>query len=200
MGLRLLLWICTAGHIGLVSASVGSAQDKPEKPGAIDFSRQIRPILSDNCFRCHGPDERERKAKMRLDSREGMLKPFRSGGQPVVPGNSKESGIIRRLVAEDPSERMPPAHTNKEVTPHQIELIKQWIDQGASWSDDWTVVTPKRPALPKVSDAKWPRNGIDYFILVRQDREKLKPSPEADRVILTRRLTLDFTGLPPTPH
>src|SRR5262245_18749750 len=172
---------------------------KPSTPGAIDFSRQIRPILSDNCFRCHGPDEKERKAKLRLDIKERALKELRGGGFAVVPGKSSESELIARVTAQDASERMPPPRTNKRLTPQQIELLKQWIDQGANWSEHWAFVPPKRPPLPKVADASWPRNAIDHFILARLEKEGLRPSPEADRVRLLRRVTLDLTGLPPTP-
>jgi len=175
------------------------AHGAESKGTAIDFARQIRPILSENCFRCHGPDVEERKAKLRLDTKEGAFGKLRRGGHAIVPGNSANSELIARITAEEPSGRMPPAKTNKRLTPQQIDLLRQWIDQGAEWSEHWAFVPPRRPALPNVKQKDWPRNAIDYFILARLEKEGLRPSPEADRVTLIRRLTLDLTGLPPTP-
>jgi hypothetical protein len=174
-----------------------AAPGKVEAP--IDFNRQIRPILSENCFVCHGPDEKQRKVKLRLDTRDGALKELRDGGHAIVPGKSSESVLIERVTADRASRRMPPATTGKRLTPAQVELLKRWIDQGANWSEHWAFVAPKRPALPKVKNTTWARNGIDYFILARLEKEGLKPSAEADRVRLIRRVTLDLTGLPPTP-
>jgi mono/diheme cytochrome c family protein len=168
-------------------------------PEEIDFARQIRPILSENCFRCHGPDIQERKAKLRLDTRQGAFRKLRSGGYAIVAGNPARSELLARITAEDPSERMPPAKANKHLTPQQIDLIRRWISQGAKWSEHWAFVPPHRPALPTVTRIDWPRNALDYFILARLEKEGLRPSPEADRTTLIRRLTLDLTGLPPTP-
>ncbi|HMF16011.1 MAG TPA: PSD1 and planctomycete cytochrome C domain-containing protein, partial [Gemmataceae bacterium] len=177
------------------------AGDQPDKSKAprIDFARQIRPILSENCFRCHGPDHEERKAKLRLDIKASAFGKLRSGGHAIVPGNSKKSELIARITDQDPSVRMPPAKINKHLTPQQIELLRQWIDQGAEWHEHWAFVPPARPELPKVKKKDWPRNGIDHFILARLEKEGLQPSPETDRATLIRRLTLDLTGLPPTP-
>jgi hypothetical protein len=176
----------------------GDQADK-SKTARIDFARQIRPILSENCFRCHGPDHEERKAKLRLDIKASAFGKLRSGGRAIVPGNSKKSELIARITDQDPSVRMPPAKINKHLTPEQIELLRQWIDQGAEWHEHWAFVPPVRPALPKVKQKDWARNGIDYFILARLEKEGLQPSPEADRTMLIRRLSLDLTGLPPTP-
>ncbi len=180
-------------------AGIRAADGKPAAQASIDFNRQIRPILSENCFACHGPDEKERKAKLRLDTRAGALKELRSGGFAIVPGHAAKSELIERITTAEASERMPPPRTNKRLTPQQIELLKQWIDQGANWSEHWAFVTPKRPALPTVKGKTWPRNAIDHFILARLEKEGLKPGSEADRVRLIRRATLDLTGLPPTP-
>jgi mono/diheme cytochrome c family protein len=178
-----------------------AAGDQPakSKSARIDFARQIRPILSENCFRCHGPDHEERKAKLRLDIKESAFGKLRSGGRAIVPGNSKKSELIARITDVDPAVRMPPAKINKHLTPEQIELLRQWIDQGAVWHEHWAFVPPSRPALPKVKQKDWPRNGIDYFIMARLEKEGLQSSPEADRTTLIRRLSLDLTGLPPTP-
>src|SRR5439155_11430091 len=135
-----------------------------DKKPAIDFARQIRPILSDNCFACHGPDDSQRKAKLRLDTKDGITKELRSGGFAVVPGKPQDSELFQRITSHDPDERMPPAKTNKKITPQQAELIKQWIAEGAKWSEHWAFVTPTRPALPPVKDRAWAKNAIDHFI------------------------------------
>ena len=165
----------------------------------VDFDRQIRPILSDNCFACHGPDAEQRKAKLRLDSFEGATAKLRRSGQAVVPGNPEVSRLVERIASDDPSEVMPPPRTQKHVTPAQLALLRQWIREGASYAEHWAFVAPKRPAVPTVKNAAWARNGIDRFILARLEKEGLTPSPEADRVTLIRRLSLDLLGLPPTP-
>jgi Protein of unknown function (DUF1553)/Protein of unknown function (DUF1549)/Planctomycete cytochrome C len=165
----------------------------------IDFDRQIRPILSDNCFACHGPDPEQRKAKLRLDNFDGATAKLRRSGHAIVPGNPEKSGILERIASDDPSEVMPPPRTQKHVTPAQLELLRQWIREGAPFAEHWAFVAPKRPALPAVKNQTWPRNPIDRFILARLEKEGLAPSPEADRVTLIRRLSLDLLGLPPTP-
>jgi mono/diheme cytochrome c family protein len=180
------------------SAPTVARAEAPPKP-AIDFTRQIRPILAENCFACHGPDDKARKAKMRLDTKEGA---FGHAGL-IVPGKSDESELIDRVTSKVPSELMPPAKSGKKLTPAQIDLLRKWIDAGAPWSEHWAFVPPKRPAVPKfsreTSASDWPRNEIDRFILARLEAEGLKPSPEADRVALIRRVTFDLTGLPPAP-
>jgi hypothetical protein len=167
-------------------------------PPAIDFNRQIRPILSENCFACHGPDQKKRKAKLRFDIKEGAFAELRGGGFAIVPKKSAESVLIERITEDDPGRRMPPPESRKHLTAEQIALFKQWIDQGAPWSTHWAYVAPPRPALPKVT-AGWARTPMDQFILARLEREGLKPSAEADKTTLIRRVTLDLTGLPPTP-
>jgi len=159
----------------------------------VDYNRDIRPLLSDNCFSCHGPDEKKRKAKLRLDTREGMLR-------TVVPGKPGESELLERIQSEDPETIMPPPASGKTLKPQQKELLKRWIEQGAKWSNHWAFQPPHRPALPEIQNPKSEiRNDIDRFILARLERAKLKPSAEADRVTLLRRLSLDLIGLPPTP-
>ncbi len=165
----------------------------------MDFSRQIEPILSDNCFACHGPDVNQRKAKLRLDVKEEALAELPTGHRAIVPGKAAESELLARLTAERPSQRMPPAKTGKRLTPQQIELVRRWIDEGARWSTHWAFVPPRRPVLPSVKGPDWSRNAIDRFILARLEREGLRPSVEAAREALIRRVTLDLTGLPPTP-
>ncbi len=171
-------------------------------PGAdppVDFNRQVLPILSDNCFACHGPDAKTRKAKLRLDTKEGAFGELRSGGFAVVPGKPAESALVERITAADDEERMPPPKSGKKLKPEQVELLRRWVAEGAVWKPHWAFVAPTRPTLPAVQDAGWVRNPIDRFVLARLEQEGLKPSPEADKVALLRRVTLDLTGLPPTP-
>ncbi len=188
-----------------VAVALPLARSEPPRPAvpapqpAVDFSRQVRPILSENCFACHGPDEHQRKAKLRLDTKDGAFGKLRHGGFALVPGKPAESRLLARIMAHDPSDVMPPPKTGKKLTPEQIALLTRWVEQGAKWSTHWAFMPPVRPALPKVHDTAWSRNPIDYFILARLEAEGLHPSPEADKETLLRRVTLDLTGLPPTP-
>lgn len=166
----------------------------------IEFNRDVRAILSDNCFACHGPDENKRKAKLRFDIKEEAFKPAKSGDYAIVPGDLQKSQLIARITAKDEDDRMPPAKTGKKLTPAQIDLLKRWIAEGATWQSHWAYEAPKRPALPTVKEKNWPKNEIDQFILANLEKEGLKPSPEADKPTLIRRASLDLTGLPPTPE
>lgn len=167
---------------------------------ALDFSRDIRPILADNCFACHGPDDAARKARLRFDLHAEALKPAKSGDLAIVPGDPAKSQLIARITASDKDDLMPPPATRKELTPAQIERLTRWIQDGAPWKEHWAYVKPERPRLPEVQDARWPRNAIDRLVLARLEREGLKPSLEADPPTLIRRASLDLTGLPPTPQ
>src|ERR1035438_7581940 len=159
------------------------------------YDRDIRPILSDNCFRCHGPEAKSRKAKLRLDVREVALEK-----EAFVPGKPDESEMIRRLTTTNEDDHMPPAVMHKTMTPEQIDMLRRWIAAGAKYEPHWSYAPLMRPALPQVSDAKWPQGAIDKFILARLEESIITPSPEADRRTLLRRLSLDLTGLPPTPQ
>jgi hypothetical protein len=181
-----------------VDNPVAKTSAAPQSHPAIDFSRQIRPILSENCFLCHGPDAKERKAKLRLDTKENAFGPLRSGGRAIVPGQPDKSVLVERILAQDPEECMPPPRSGKKLSDSQRELLRKWIEQGAPWSEHWAFVTPQRPVLPNVPKKDWGRNAVDYFILARLEKEHLTPSPEADPTTLIRRVTLDLTGLPPT--
>ena len=161
---------------------------------ALDFIHDVRPILSDNCFACHGPDETQRKARLRLDTKDGA---FAKVGV-IVAGKSAESRLYKRIVTNDANAIMPPVASGHKLTPLQIETIRRWIDDGANWTEHWSFIPPKHAELPTVKDSSWVQNGIDNFILARLEREGLKPSAEADKTTLIRRLTLDLTGLPPT--
>jgi hypothetical protein len=169
--------------------------------GAISFNRDIRPIFSDACYACHGPDRNARKAGLRLDLREEALKKTRSGAIPIVPGKPDESEIVRRIFAADRHEIMPPEEAHKTLTEQQKEMIRRWVAAGANYEGHWSWQLIRRPGVPEVSARAAPvRNPIDAFIQARLSRENLPPSPEADRRTLIRRVSLDLTGLPPTPQ
>lgn len=163
---------------------------------AIDFNRDIRPILSNNCYQCHGPDASARKAKLRLDLREAAFAE-RDGQALIAPGDPAASALFQRISTGDVDERMPPADSGKSLTPEQIAVLHAWIAEGAAWPKHWAFVAPLRPPLPEVKNPGWTRNPIDTFVLARLEREGLSPSPEADPATLLRRLSLDLTGLPP---
>ncbi|HYG77814.1 MAG TPA: DUF1553 domain-containing protein [Planctomycetota bacterium] len=168
-------------------------------PETIDFNRDVRPIISAKCYHCHGPDKGTRKAKLRLDTREGATADL-DGNQAIVPGNLAKSEAWRRMNSKDPEEVMPPPANHEKLSPRDIAVLKKWIEQGAVYAEHWSFVKPVKFPLPKVAKAAWPKNGIDHFILARLEQEKLAPSPEADRYALIRRVSLDLTGLPPTPQ
>ncbi|CAN5887522.1 DUF1553 domain-containing protein [soil metagenome] len=159
----------------------------------ISFSHDIRPILSENCFYCHGQDPNKRKGELRLDVRDEALKK-----EAFVPGKADESELIKRILTEEADDLMPPAKSNRKLTPQQKDLLKQWIKEGAKYEKHWTFTTPVRPELPAVKKTDWTRNSIDSFVLAKLEEKGLQPSPEADRATLIRRVTLDLTGLPPT--
>jgi Protein of unknown function (DUF1553)/Protein of unknown function (DUF1549)/Planctomycete cytochrome C/Concanavalin A-like lectin/glucanases superfamily len=163
----------------------------------VDFNREVRPILSDNCFACHGPDDKHRMANLRLDTEEGVFAD-RGSYRIVAPGDPANSRLLARIGAAAPARRMPPPQAGMTLTEAQISTVRQWIEQGAKWERHWAFVPPRRPAMPDVRNEKWPRNPIDRLVLARLEREALKPSPEADRATLLRRLSFDLTGLPPS--
>jgi hypothetical protein len=185
--------------IALTFALVPGAAVRGQAPGEpVRFNRDIRPILSDRCFQCHGPDSAKRKANLRLDTEEGIFAD-RDGQKVVASGSPDRSELYRRITATDASERMPPAKAGERLTANEIARIRRWIELGAKWEKHWAFTRPERPAPPRVREGRWLRNPIDAFVLVRLEQEGMKPSPEADRTALIRRVTLDLTGLPPTP-
>ncbi|SIO62361.1 Planctomycete cytochrome C [Singulisphaera sp. GP187] len=191
--------------LGLLSSSRVILADpaKPPETGAkapVDFDRQIRPILSDTCFKCHGPDAAERQADLRLDLRDAALLPAESGKPAIVPGQPEESSLVKRVFSTRKSFMMPPPESNRTLTAEQRSLLRDWIAEGAKYQTHWSLTAPVRSPLPVVNDRAWPRNAIDHFILAKLESEKLRPSSQADRTTLIRRLTLDLTGLPPTPR
>lgn len=165
---------------------------------AVSYLRDVRPILAQHCFQCHGPDKEARKGKLRLDLKKHAFAD-RKGRKIIAPGNPEESLLWERITQEDDGERMPPKGKAEPLTAKQIATLGAWIEQGAKWEDHWSLVPPTKPALPKVSNPGWVRDPLDAFVLARLDREQLKPEPEADRAAWLRRASFDLTGLPPTP-
>ncbi len=183
----------------LVALSLVSARSVPAAtaPKFADFNRDVLPILSENCFNCHGPDEKAREGKLRLDTKEGLL---RTQKPIVIAGKAAQSELFKRLVTKNPDDVMPPSKSKKTLTPAQIETVRRWIDSGASYARHWAFTPPVRPAVPAIRNSQFAiRNPLDAFIADRLAREGLRPSPEAPRETLIRRVTLDLTGLPPTP-
>lgn len=165
----------------------------------VDFRREILPILSDQCFQCHGPDAKQRQAGLRLDSRDAALAPAESGRAAIVAGKPDESALVARILSPDPSERMPPADSNKTLTDAQKVLLRKWIAAGAKYEQHWAFVAPVAAAEPTVRNEAWSRHAIDRFILAQLEREGLAPRDEASRDTLIRRVAFVLTGLPPTP-
>ena len=186
-----------AAVVALAGAGTLAPSPQPAKP---DYNRDVRPILSDNCFECHGPDEKARKSALRLDLRDAAMKGGESLKPAVVPGKPAESGLVARISSQDPDEVMPPPKTKKKLTAEQIETLRRWVETGAEYRGHWAFEAPQRPVAPPVADGKWPRNDLDRFVLARLEKERLHPSSEAARAALLRRLSLDLTGLPPSPQ
>lgn len=167
---------------------------------SVDFNLHIRPILSDRCFKCHGPDANQRKSNLRLDTREGALAALKDNpsAHVIVPGNADKSEVYLRISAKDTSFLMPPPSSNLTLTEDEIEVIKKWIDQGATYKKHWAFIPPKPPTIPQVVQEEWPANDIDKFVLAKQEEADLAPNVEADKEHLLKRLSFDITGLPPS--
>ncbi len=166
----------------------------------VEYQRDVRPILSDRCFKCHGPDVEKRKSGLRLDVREDAMKPAKSGDCAIVPGKTAESELVARILSTDDKEIMPPPEMKKPLSDEQKALLKQWIAEGAEYQPHWAYVKPKTPPLPVLKQTNWARNPIDAFILAKLEAAGLKPSVPADPATLARRAALDLTGLPPPPE
>ena len=184
----------TAACLVMATATAGfaAADDK------VDYNRDVRPILSKNCFACHGSDESSRAADLRLDLRDEAVKAPKDGDPPIVPGDPDGSIAMERIVEEDDTLRMPPRKAGPRLAAEEVETLRRWIAQGAEYAEHWALVPPKAAPAPAASDPSWLRDPLDAFVLARIDAEGLKPSPEADRATLLRRLSLDLRGLPPT--
>jgi hypothetical protein len=180
------------------SFSLCAAAARSKSPNSVDFNREIRPILSENCYACHGPDANKRKAGLRLDIRTNAISELKSGNLAIVPGKPSESKLLDRITNKDDDERMPPPKTGKHLAAEQIETLRRWIEQGAEYKQHWAFIAPERPELPMVKNSRWPRNAVDDFILARLEKSRFAPEMEADKPTLIRRVTFDLTGLPPT--
>ncbi len=166
---------------------------------AVDYARDILPILSDKCYHCHGPEEKSRKAKLRLDTKEGAFRQRKDGTAVILPGKSRDSELIQRITTKDPESVMPPPDSHRSLTPQQAELLTRWIEEGANWGTHWAFIPPTRPALPLLKKQKTNfANPIDTFVAARLEQERLTRAPEAPKELILRRVTLDLTGLPPT--
>ena len=175
-----------------------ASADEPASGDGIELAGRVRSILSDKCYTCHGPDEANRRGGLRLDRYESALEGGDSGAEAIVPGDVELSELARRVLSDDPSEQMPPPHEEKQLSDSDRETLVRWIEKGAPWEELWSLVPPRRPELPPVSDPARVTNEIDRFVLARLERKGLAPSPPADPATILRRVTLDLTGLPPT--
>ena len=203
LGAGVLCLAVLAFALGLKRSSGAFANDATARAAgaenrAVSFLKEVRPILAQHCFQCHGPDEATRKGKLRLDLKDNAFA-GREGKHVIAPGDLEGSLAWERITTDDEDERMPPEGNAEPLTQKQIATLKTWIEQGARWEDHWSFLPPKKPALPKVSDKAWVRDPLDAFVLARLDREHLKTEHEATREAWLRRASFDLTGLPPTP-
>jgi mono/diheme cytochrome c family protein len=182
-------------YLPILTLAVSLLAPRVQAAEHVDFNRDVRPILANNCFKCHGPDAKERKAELRLDTEEGATADL-GDSRAVVHGKPQESELVRRITAKG-HKQMPPRKSGKQLTPRDIEVLTAWVREGGHYARHWAYVKPVRPALSRVLNRAWTRNGIDFFILARLEAEGLQPAPEADRATLARRAALDLTGLPP---
>jgi hypothetical protein len=184
-------------HYAIASVLVAYAV-RGEEPRKLDYGRDVRPILSENCFHCHGQDSKKRMAGLRLDTFDGAAE-RRSGKQPLVAGRPEASEVFQRVTAQNPARRMPPVSSNRTLTAEQIATLKRWIEEGAAYTNHWAFQPPKRPMLPVKADARWAKQPMDAFVSARLVEENLRPSSPAPPWKWLRRVSLDLTGLPPTP-
>jgi hypothetical protein len=185
---RFVTFLVTLSPCHLVTLSSAQADE------GIQYNRDVRPILAENCFPCHGPDSAARKAKLRLDQRDEAIK-----AEAIAPCSPEKSGLIERIFADEPAQLMPPPKSQKKLTKTQKETLRRWIAAGAEYQPHWSYIPPQRSDLPPVKNAAWVHNAIDRFVLAELEKRGLEPAPEADRRTLARRVSLDLTGLPPSP-
>jgi len=190
----------SAALLAVLTASIGLAAAPPAPTPAVDFHREVRPILSRHCFKCHGPDDQQRMGKLRLDLRESAVRAAASGKRAVVPGKPEQSELVHRVFTTEAGRVMPPQSTKNPLSEAEKLVLKRWVASGAEYRQHWAFVPPKPAPVPAVKLKTWPRNPIDNFILARLEAAGLKPSPQADRHTLVRRVYLDLIGLPPTPE
>jgi hypothetical protein len=196
----IILFIC----VWLTSCGVDKpdaiVQMEKQLPASIDYNLHVKPILSEKCFFCHGPDKNKQEAGLELATREGALAVLKEnpGKHAIVPGNLSKSQLYHRIVSTDPELQMPPRESNRELTDYEKAVLIKWIEEGAEYKPHWALLKPEKKPLPEVKNKAWPKNPVDYFVLHKLQQEGLLPSPEADKETLLRRVTLDLTGLPPT--
>jgi hypothetical protein len=184
---------------GVALTALGVSATRAETLPAPDFVKDVKPILSDACFLCHGPDQATRKGKFRLDLKEEAFRAGKSGKTPILPGKPEQSELVARIMTTDPDDVMPPPDSKTQLKPEQKEILKRWVASGAAYQTHWAFTPPVRPEVPKVKDTSWVKNPVDAFILAHLEAEKLQPSAQADKAALLRRLSLDLIGLPPSP-
>ncbi|MEN0055401.1 MAG: DUF1549 domain-containing protein, partial [Mucilaginibacter sp.] len=196
------LWLIVALFVLYSVNACHSGADKGEQmPETVSYNFNIRPILSDKCFKCHGPDATHREAGLRLDLPDSAFKALRDNpsAHALVPGNPLQSEVFRRISAKDTAEQMPPVSSNlKKLNPYEVSLIEKWIKQGAKYEKHWAFVPPKSYPVPQVKNTAWPKNQIDNFVLQKLEQNDMEPNPEADKERLLKRVSLDLTGLPPS--
>ena len=198
----LLLW-CLGVGFALSFSACRSDVDVPEVEGlpeVVDFNFHVKPILSDRCFACHGPDEEAREADFRLDTEEGAFAALEEGGHAIVRGKPGQSHLVRRITSEDPDVMMPPPSSNLKLTDREIVILTRWVEQGAEYKAHWSFTPPEDPDVPETENDEWPRTSIDRFVLNRLEEKGWEPAPEASKETLIRRVSFDLTGLPPTPE
>lgn len=195
--LILVILYCVSSCGPSLDDEVAEAYEK--LPDRIDFNFHVRPILSDRCFHCHGPDENTRMADLRLDTEEGMFSHIPGKEQfPVVSGSPSKSVLIDRILSDNPETVMPTPESNLKLSPAEKATLIKWVEQGAEFKDHWAYSPPQKAPLPKVSKTDWPLNPIDYFVLSKLEQNGMQPSPRASKETLIRRLTFDLNGLPPS--
>jgi len=188
--------IATVVAFGAMASAV-----QPILGPALTFNKDVRPILAANCYACHGPDRNNRQAALRLDREDAAKAPLASGHVAIVAGAPDQSALIQRITAPDEQKRMPHVSSGKErLSPTQIDTLRRWIEQGATWEPHWSYIPPVRAPLPAVKRADWPRGAIDTFILAEMEKQSVSPSAAAERHELLRRVSFDLIGLPPTPE
>ena len=188
------LWSCSPGLPKDVAAAYKELPDK------IDYNLHVKPVLSDKCFSCHGPDKAKQKAGLRLDiaSFAYAALPESPGKVAIEPGSLQGSELFHRIVSDDPEYKMPSQKSHLSLSATEKAILVKWIEQGAQYKPHWAFVAPEKPAVPSAGGDRWAINPIDHFIAQKLEQEKMKPSAEADKSLLLRRLSLDLTGLPPT--
>src|SRR6185295_9083193 len=199
MNHRLPLRTLIAAALLLPGVAAQEARPRVEIPERIEFNRDIRPILFENCVKCHGSDAKARKGNLRLDTKEGAFAEIEKGRVALTPRDLEKSELWKRVTTSDRDDLMPPAKSGKKLTKAEIEIVKRWIQQGAEWQGHWAFLPLQKPAPAAPRNAAWAKNPVDQYILAKLEAEGLTPSAEADRATLARRVTLDLTGLPPTP-